>query len=514
MRWLEWTERGLFDAEGRLTEIQAAGQDISERKEAESREQEYIDNLAFLSKTAMGFVELPVDEDIFSFTAGQLRKLVGDSVVVVNSFDRIAGSFTIQAHVGADPYLEAILRILGRDPVGMTFAARHDQTNPPVHLQGRLVRVERSLHDLGWRYIPDDILSGLEHVLGIGAVYSQTFSVGEQLFGSATILVQGDGQLRNRDLVETFINQASVALQRRRAEDALRDKEEQLRQLNKMEALGRLAGGVAHDFGNILANILGYASLIRSGLPDDSPLSGDMDLLIRSCQRAADMTAELLNFARGGTIELTAVDLNSIVREVNDLLWERFGEFIEVDLRLAEQLPQVRGDAPQVHQVVLNLALNAFDAVLAAADPGGWSTPQVILQTYPISLDEAAAQELSLVSGDYVCLRVDDTGFGMDAESIRQAFDPFFTTKNQDSGMLPSGRQHSGLGLPTVYSVVQSHHGAVKVDSTLGAGTSFSVYWPDFETRESNLASSSDESGAGDNATLASPAQRTLDGTS
>jgi signal transduction histidine kinase/ActR/RegA family two-component response regulator len=277
--------------------------------------------------------------------------------------------------------------------------------------------------------------------------------------------------------LEAVANQIGAVVARMQADTALQQKEEQLRQVQKMEALGRLAGGVAHDFDNILANIMGYASLVRSRLAADSPFASDMDIIVRSCQRASDLTAELLTFARGGVIHASDVDLNAVVQEVSEMLWERIDPSIDVQLNLTEDLLVAKGDAPQLHQVVLNLAMNACDAILSVPQEQRYQGGLLTIETSSVLLDEAAARALNLQPKQYACLSVSDTGKGMDEETQKRIFDPFFTTKS-------GTRQHSGLGLATVFTIVQAHRGVVKVGSTPGAGATFVVYLPLAEQTE------------------------------
>lgn len=238
--------------------------------------------------------------------------------------------------------------------------------------------------------------------------------------------------------------------------------EEQLRQAQKMEAIGTLAGGVAHDFNNILTSILGYASLVQQELPPDSPLYRDMETILNSARRAADLTAQLLTFARRSSqTELRLLDPNDIVREVVKLLERTIDKAIAIEMRLSGDLAAVRGDSSQLHQALLNLCLNARDAM-----PRGG---RLLLETRNVYLSEQdIGKDLQLTAGDYVVLSVSDTGEGIDPTVRGRIFEPFFTTKEH-------GR---GLGLAMVYGIVRGHGGAVHVYSERGQGTTFKVYLP------------------------------------
>ncbi len=240
--------------------------------------------------------------------------------------------------------------------------------------------------------------------------------------------------------------------------------EEQLRRSQKMEALGTLAGGIAHDFNNILGGILGYASFIRSQMAEDDPFRSDIETIILSAQRAAELTNQLLAFARGGKPETRPTDVRETVREVVKLLERTVNKSIVIKTHLPDELPAVEAESAQLQQMVLNLCLNGCEAMPA----GGFLT----IETEKITLDEAHTVP-ELKPGEYVHLSVTDTGKGMDAETMSHLFEPFFTTKRE-----LAGRRHSGLGLAMVYSIVRNHEGAIRVESELGRGSTFHVYLP------------------------------------
>jgi len=247
--------------------------------------------------------------------------------------------------------------------------------------------------------------------------------------------------------------------------------EEQLRRAQKLEAIGTLAGGIAHDFNNILSGILGYASFIEQQLSPTDPLRPDVETIIRSAQRAADLTRQLLTFARGGRLEVQSVDLNEIVEEVVRLLSRTIDRAIAIETHLTPELRPVDGDPAQLQQMLLNLCLNARDAM----PQGG----RLTIETANVSLSPIESSlYLDLEAGDYVVLTVTDTGVGMDKATQERIFEPFFTTKEH-------GR---GLGLAMVHSIVRGHGGAIHVYSELGQGTTIKVYLPAGERRPRRLA--------------------------
>jgi ligand-binding sensor protein len=218
----------------------------------------------------------------------------------------------------------------------------------------------------------------------------------------------------------------------------------QLLQAQKMEAVGRLAGGVAHDFNNLLAVILGYGELIETGLPDDSPWREEILQITSAALRAKDLTRQLLAFSRKQVLEMKPVDLNHLVESMEKMLRRLLGEDIELLVILAPNLGRVKADTTQLQQVLLNLCVNARDAM----PRGGMLTIET--QTIPLDAEEPL-RPASLLACPYVQLSVSDTGHGMDAETLHKIFDPFFTTKEVGKG--------TGLGLATVYGIVKQHGG-------------------------------------------------------
>jgi PAS domain S-box-containing protein len=240
--------------------------------------------------------------------------------------------------------------------------------------------------------------------------------------------------------------------------------EEQLRQSQKMEAIGRLAGGVAHDFNNLLTVIIGHTEFLSSSyLNSDDPRLKEVEQIRKAGERAALLTRQLLAFSRQQPTWLQILNLNQVVTGIKDMLSRLIGEHITLLTDLAPDLGRTRADPAQIEQVLMNLVVNARDAM-----PGGG---KLTIKTANVELDELyAARHLNVSPGPYVMLVVADTGLGMDAETMSRIFEPFFTTKEVGKG--------TGLGLSTVYGIVQQNDGHIRVDSTPGQGSAFSVYLP------------------------------------
>jgi PAS domain S-box-containing protein len=239
--------------------------------------------------------------------------------------------------------------------------------------------------------------------------------------------------------------------------------EVQYLQAQKMEAIGRLAGGVAHDFNNLLTVILGNCDLMLADLGPDAPSTYDVIQIRQAADRATALTRQLLAFSRKQVLNPTRLDLNLVVTNVEALLRRLIGEDIALISRLDGELKAVHADLSQIEQVILNLAVNARDAM-----PTGGT---LIIETANVMLDAEFAPVLAnLESGPYCMLAVSDTGVGMDADTQARIFEPFFTTKASGKG--------TGLGLATVYGIVQQSGGYIWVYSELGHGTTFKIYLP------------------------------------
>lgn len=248
------------------------------------------------------------------------------------------------------------------------------------------------------------------------------------------------------------------------AQDALRQSEEQLRQSQKLEAIGILAGGMAHDFNNMLTAINGYSDLILRKISEDDPIRRNVEEIRKAGERSAELTRQLLAFSRRQIMQPKVVDLNETIDETTSLLRRLIGEDITIEKKLADDLWRIEADPGQLAQVLMNLAINARDAM-----PNGGT---LMIETSNILLDkEYASRHMAVAPGRYVMLAVSDTGVGMDEETTRRVFEPFFTTKSVGRG--------TGLGLSTVYGIVKQSGGNIWVYSEVGRGSVFKIYLPE-----------------------------------
>jgi len=280
-----------------------------------------------------------------------------------------------------------------------------------------------------------------------------------------TVALLGVGfGLWQRRAAKAVLRESDIGISERMgAGETLRRTQERLVKSQRLEAVGRLAGGVAHDFNNLLGVIIGHAELARTAAADDQALRSRLDQVLGAAERAALLTRQLLAFSRRQVLEPRVLDLNSELAELLPVLRRRIGDDVTLVTRLSPALGRVRADPGQIGQVLANLASNAREAM----PHGGTLT----LETRDVELDEAYAREhWPLVPGSYVELRVSDEGCGMDATVREHLFEPFFTTKPEGAG--------SGLGLSTVYGIVKQSGGYVWVESAVGHGTTFMIQLP------------------------------------
>jgi two-component system, cell cycle sensor histidine kinase and response regulator CckA len=270
------------------------------------------------------------------------------------------------------------------------------------------------------------------------------------LESTASVIRDSDGQIEKLVIVNRDVTERKQL-------------EEQLRLSQKIEAIGRLSGGIAHDFNNLLGVIIGYTEAIQKRMQPEDPFREPIDEIRQAGKRAAALTQQLLAFSRKQVLEPKILDLNAIAGDVEKMLGRLIGEHIDLVLVLSKSIGMVKADRTQIEQVILNLAVNARDAM----PQGG----KLAIETANVEMDEAdATRPRYLVPGSYVLLKVTDTGCGMTPDVQAHIFEPFFTTKEKGKG--------TGLGLATVYGVIKQSGGYVLVESELEKGTTFEVYLP------------------------------------
>jgi signal transduction histidine kinase len=330
----------------------------------------------------------------------------------------------------------------------------------------RIVADEHDIYLIDQRLPDRDGLDLIGEVKSGGATKPFILMTG---YGSGALdeaaLHEGAADYVEKHMVGAYLERSiRYALRDFEAMRLLRDREEQLRQAQKMEAIGRLAGGVAHDFNNLLTAIVGYADLIAERLDPEGQTAREMAEIRKAADSAAALTRQLLSFSRKQFLNTTILDLNETASGLLQMLPRLIGEHIQTSVVQARHLSRVKADASQMEQILVNLVLNARDAMPHGGD--------LTIETANVSLDRdrLSRENLALEPADYVMLSVTDSGAGMDADTRARAFEPFFTTKSKGKG--------TGLGLATVYGIVDQSGGGVSITSALGRGTSIRIYLP------------------------------------
>ena len=343
-------------------------------------------------------------------------------------------------------------RILGYSPEELAATPSFDQVHPD----------DRQL-------VMDAAAEAMQSGQGCRLEYRMLHKNGDwvSLESTGSPIINAKGQIEGLVIVNRDISE------RRRLET-------QLQQSQKMDAIGRLSGGVAHDFNNLLGLIIGYAEILQERIPEGDPLRSCVDQILKAGTQGASLTRQLLAFSRQQVLAPRALSLNAVVTDVGKMLRRLIGEDVDLITRLDPKLGNIRADQGQIEQVIMNLAVNARDAM---ADGG-----KLTIETVNIRIDDRFARRFAfpVLPGPYVRLSMIDTGAGMDMAIQQKIFDPFFTTKEKGKG--------TGLGLSTVYGVVKQSGGYIFVDSAPGKGATFTIYLPqvdqeaDVETRQTGPA--------------------------
>ncbi len=369
----------------------------------------------------------------------QLFSLIGE-----NAADMIAVVTVHGERLYNSPSYE---KVLGYTPEELEKTSAYEQIHPDDQPAVKLAAEEAKKSGVGRR-----VEYRIRHKSGEWRVLESTASAVRNSDGEVEKLI-----IVNRDITER------------------KHLEQQLLLSQRLEAVGKLSGGVAHDFNNILGVIIGYSEALQQMMPADDPMREAVDEIEKAGRRAAALTQQLLAFSRKQVLEPKILDLNSIVADVEKMLRRLIGEDLELQIVPAPALGRVKADRGQIEQVILNLAVNARDAM----PQGG----KLKIETMNADLDENDARRLRyVIPGQYVMLQVSDTGTGMSAEVQSHIFEPFYTTKEQGKG--------TGLGLATVYGVIKQSGGYIWLESEVGKGSKFQVYLPRAEGVEPETARS------------------------
>ncbi len=472
--------------------------DITERKKAEEQEKQYARNLTFLSRTAMEFVELPSRSNIYQLIGKRLRELAGNSFVLVNSFDETTQCIQARAFLGVRKEIESVLKILGKNPKEMILSISEEARAGLT--TGRLIKVPGGLYVLSFEKIPKHICTTVEKLFNLGDIYTMGFTKKGNLFGNTVIITRGKAGLENRSLIEAFIGQASVALQRRRVEEELKRYREHLEELveertsnlkvaneylkreiterkkaekesfeakdkaesayrdlrdvqakmllsERMAALGELSAGVAHEVNNPLNVVSGYAQMLLMDENVDIEVKKISEIIINQIERAANITDKLLKFSRQTKPEIKRINVNEAIEYALVLLKHQLNlNDIKVEWQKSLKPISLYADLSQLQQVFHNLIVNASQAM----PEGGKLTIRTEVKNNNIEINFA------------------DTGCGIPKKNINKLFEPFFSTKEKGSG----------LGLSIVYGIIEAHKGRIEVKSEVKKGSIFTIIFP------------------------------------
>jgi len=411
--WFEVTVDPILDAENRLTGVVHIMSDITERKQAEERIRQSEESYRNIFQNAQ---------------VGLFRTRISDGKIL-ESNDQLARMFGYN----------------NREEFIAEYATWKNYVDP-----GTRERMLEQIHQNGF-------IENFE-----ARFYRKDRSIFWARYSARLYPEQGWIEGVAQDITE-----------HKRVEEERAKLQEQLQQAQKLESIGRLAGGVAHDFNNMLSVVLGYGEIILGDLHQEDPLRDKVQEMVNAGQRAKALTSQLLAFSRKQTLQPQVLDLNNQIRNTEKMLRRLLAEDIELSLIMAKDLPRVLFDPGQLDQVIINLAANARDAM----PKGG----RLLIETSVVHLDEAyAAAHHEINPGKYVMLAFTDTGYGMDQETLSRVFEPFFTTKEKGKG--------TGLGLSTVYGIVKQSGGHIWVYSEPGNGTTFKVYLPPTEAKPKTQA--------------------------
>lgn len=401
-RWYEITVDPVFSADGEVTGAVHIAKDITDSRMAEERYRLLVDNLPVVTWQSDQF---------------------GKTYFISSVSTKIEGYTPEELYTGAGgPWLDRI----------------HPDDQPAVSAAFKTLFEDGAVYDVQYR---------IKHKAGHWIWLHDT--------AFATSLQNG---------VKIAHGVFSDVTARKQAEDERDQLEVQLRQAQKMEAIGHLAGGIAHDFNNLLTPIMGYAEMAVASIPDQDPLLSKLSGILAAAHKAKELTHQLLSFGRRQAIDTQVIDLNEVILSFNDILRRTIRESIQIELLLDPEGSCVKADRSQIEQIILNMTVNAQDAF-----NGGHG--RINIETCRVRMDgENARMYPGMVPGEYVLLSFRDNGCGMSAEIASHIFEPFFTTKRLGHG--------TGLGLATVYGVVKQHDAHISVASQEGEGTTFTIYFP------------------------------------
>jgi two-component system, cell cycle sensor histidine kinase and response regulator CckA len=443
LRWVEGFGQVLLDFHGQPEKLTGVCMDITERKRAEETLRAKEAQVRLITDTAPVMLAQCSRDRRYRFVNRPYAERLGllPEDIVGRSLADVLGKDASEA---IDPYIR---RVLDGEPVEFETEIPYDRIGRRFMRVAHMPEKDRSGNITGWVSTISDITDRKQ--------------TEEMLRQAKDELARANEELEQRVQFRTAeLQLANAALSQEREEE--KRLEQQLRQAQKMESIGTLAGGIAHDFNNILNIVKGYASLLRQESSDETDVTECLDVIDEAIERGASTVRQLLALAKGGAVHFAQVDLNDALQKLKALLTGTFPRTIEIGLDLDPTLGPVLADPNQINQVLLNICVNARDAM----PEGG----EILLKTEALSGSELRSHFQKAKEKSYACISVKDTGIGIDEMTKSRMFEPFFTTKEQGQG--------TGLGLSVAYGIVISHGGFIDVTSEAGQGTTFRIYLP------------------------------------
>jgi PAS domain S-box-containing protein len=463
--WVEVNLSFLRDNDGKPVGILMVSRDMSERKRSRRAIEESEKNYRLLATyhkrlndISISFTEASGTEDLYNRISESLRFLTGAIATTFSIYNKETRTLKV-ASLSTDPISSGKAgSIFGPELFEMLMPVSTDVMELMLH---QSIGRPKDLRELSFGIIPQEISDAVMDAVGCRQIVALAIGHAEELLGTCVVYLQEDQPVVPDDALKTYINLSGLAITRKQAEEEKQRLEERLTHAEKMEALGTLAGGISHDFNNLLMGIQGYASLTLLDLDASHPHYERMKKIEEHVESGANLTKQLLGVARGGRYDVIPIDMNDVL-EKSASMFGRTKKELSIYRKSRKDLWPVEVDRGQMEQVFMNLYVNAWQAMPL----GG----EISLETENVILTDEQAIPYAITPGKYVKISVTDTGMGMDEKTMKRIFDPFFTTKKMGKG--------TGLGLATVYGIIKGHKGVIHVDSELGQGTTFTIFLP------------------------------------